>query len=243
MNLYGMDIKIGPISDDASFLKPIIEQWVKLHRDYSEVSPGRNRYLFNERANLSAFAGAIWRCGGYVVEEYSARKGDKKSVGRIDLYFLYNGKEVICEAKHGWLLLSGQKNKGSYIKDILYHHLLASRDLQETLKANTESHGLSLTFITSYWNEKNEELKEGEKRHAGEIVGQIKAELEELEEPEKIANLKEFKELKKLKKMKNIEEFEAFTGKNLFYAYIDVKDKKFKPLILVGQYHGKPEPG
>lgn len=151
MQLYGFDLEFV-VDKDVEFLVPVLEQWVKINRDYIEQSDNRdNYYWFNERANLSALAGAVWKSGGFASEEYSARKGENNSSGRIDLFFQYAKHEVICEAKHDWMYLPQNKSKeyGDEIKKSLDHSV---DDIIHTLGANNADVGLGLTFITPYWD-------------------------------------------------------------------------------------------
>lgn len=63
-------------------------------------------WWYNERANLSIFAAAVWKVGGVAFEEYTSEKRtDKKSSlkkyysGLNDLYFQLGNEEYIVEAK------------------------------------------------------------------------------------------------------------------------------------------------
>ena len=156
-SLYGFDAFIDIKDEKLQFLRPILEQWAKINRDYTEQSriaderDEGNYYWFTERANLSALAGAIWRCGGFAAEEYSARKGDEKSHGRVDLFFKFAGKNIVCEAKHDWLYFPNAKT------DVTPTRLVnclnsALEDVEHTLKANSCDFGLALAFITPYWD-------------------------------------------------------------------------------------------
>ena len=86
-------------------LKPIIEQWLRINREYIEEGDYEDSlYMYNERSTVSSLAGAVWRCGGYAQEEYLATKGDKNNEisGRIDLFFRFSHKNIIIEAKQLW---------------------------------------------------------------------------------------------------------------------------------------------
>ena len=68
-------------------------------------------WWYNERPSLSLFAGAIWKVGGIALEEFSSTREAPESLelpsgvqrlGRIDLYFAYQGKHFVAEAKQCW---------------------------------------------------------------------------------------------------------------------------------------------
>lgn len=163
MELFGVDSKIVVNKDKKKFdkIKPIFEEWLKLNRDYIELTEsGDNLYWYNERSNISALAGAVWRRGGFAQEEFSSEKGEKseRKMGRVDLYFHFQGLDVICEAKHLFLYMPENNRKclKTKIKDSLAN---AFEDVKTTTAA-TDYHdfGLALSFIVPYYlNEKNVE--------------------------------------------------------------------------------------
>ena len=161
MQLFGFDAEIEIKDNSLNFLQPVFEQWIKVHRDYIEQSKeGKNLYWFNERANLSALAGAIWRSGGFASEEYSAPKGDSGKMGRVDLHFIYSGREIICEAKHDWLYLPIQKSSKEYWSKVIEPSLNnAMEDAKHTKKANIADIVLGITFIVPYWDAKADSTK------------------------------------------------------------------------------------
>ena len=68
-------------------------------------------WWYNERADLSVLAGAIWKSGNVAFEEFvdekrkiSRRTGklSRKYTGRVDLHFSVRGKTFIAEAKQCW---------------------------------------------------------------------------------------------------------------------------------------------
>lgn len=92
MKLFGVNGKIIVKRHKSEFrkLRPFFEEWLKLNRDYIELTEsGDNLYWYNERSNVSAIAGAVWRRGGFAQEEFSSEKGPKsdRKMGRVDLYF------------------------------------------------------------------------------------------------------------------------------------------------------------
>ena len=97
-------------SKSTQILKGILQNWIrvnidllKLWQSYKDVP-----WWYNERANLSVFAGAIWKSGGNVFEEYKEHKRkitkmgklSKTYFGRVDLYFTIQKYEFIAETKH-----------------------------------------------------------------------------------------------------------------------------------------------
>jgi hypothetical protein len=100
-------------------IRIILRRWQVLNaaigtewaRDYSD-SP----WWYNERASLSFFAGAVWRSGGWALEEYSSTKKApaiakdlKTRTGRYDINFAIGSHEYIAEAKQCWPLLSNMR--------------------------------------------------------------------------------------------------------------------------------------
>jgi len=168
MELFGVDAKIVVKEHKKDFqkLKPIFEEWLKLNRDYIELMESDdNLYWYNERANISALAGAVWRRGGFALEEFSAEKGSKRErkIGRIDLYFHFQGLDAICEAKHLFLYLPEHNKK--CLKDKIEDNLRFAFDDLKTTTAATEykNLGLALSFIVPYYVEgKDVNATEGE---------------------------------------------------------------------------------
>ncbi|MDH6025260.1 MULTISPECIES: hypothetical protein [Vibrionaceae] len=163
MELFGVDSKIVVNKDKKKFdkIKPIFEEWLKLNRDYIELTEsGDNLYWYNERSNISALAGAVWRRGGFAQEEFSSEKGEKseRKMGRVDLYFHFQGLDVICEAKH--LFLYMPENNRKCLKTKIKASLAnAFEDVKTTTAATDyQDFGLALSFIVPYYlNEKNVE--------------------------------------------------------------------------------------
>lgn len=173
MNLFGVDVEFIINDKEIEVIAPILEQWVKINRDYIEQSENsENYYWYNERANISALAGAVWRCGGFASEEYSAPKGADNKMGRVDLHFVFAQKEIICEAKHGWLYLTQDKDKdyASEIKGCLDE---AKHDIERTLKAHKPDLGLGIAFLAPYWD--------ASKKYPEKAIRNLKAQLKELD--------------------------------------------------------------
>jgi hypothetical protein len=88
-------------------LKPVLDEWLALM--CSDWGKEDAPWWYNERASVSQFAGAVWRRGGWVFEEYSvnrkspAGKHDGCRRGRCDLMFEFGDMRVVAEAKQLWL--------------------------------------------------------------------------------------------------------------------------------------------
>jgi len=93
-------------------LKPLLAKWIAINstiaaewiEDAQDVP-----WWYNERASLSIFAGAVWRCSGWAFEEFAVAKqvatpGRKRSEhgGRCDINFVVDGQEYVAEAKQAW---------------------------------------------------------------------------------------------------------------------------------------------
>ena len=163
LTMFGVDAQyeiknVKTTNQDIQWLEPVLIQWLKIHRDYvEEVNCKDALYWYNERANVSAFAGAMWKCGGFALEEFSAFKTDEtenSKKGRIDLYLESHGNAAVCEAKMTWIYLcethKQQKDFSSAISEAIKK---ASVDVSNTLKANTNDLGIALNFIAGYSKE------------------------------------------------------------------------------------------
>lgn len=137
----------------VQWVTPILEQWVQIHKEYVEQYKFEDcLYWYNERANVSAFAGAVWKAGGFALEEYSSKKGteENRANGRVDLYFSNKGDEAIAEAKMEWLYF-GKRTKLDLKEKIDRVVAKSNSDTINSLHANPYELGLGLSFITTYW--------------------------------------------------------------------------------------------
>lgn len=163
LTMFGVDAQykiknLKTTNKDIQWLEPVLIQWLKIHRDYvEEVNCEDALYWYNERANVSAFAGAMWKCGGFALEEYSAFKADEtenSKKGRIDLYLQSHGNAAVCEAKMTWIYLcEAHKQQTNFSSAISEAIKKASDDVSKTLKTNTNSLGIALNFIIGYSKE------------------------------------------------------------------------------------------
>jgi len=86
-------------------LERVFHKLIDLTEEFCRNVKNDAPYWYNERANVSFLAGAIWRCGGMCLEEYASDKTweKEKYPGRTDIWFYLDGKEYIAEAKFGWI--------------------------------------------------------------------------------------------------------------------------------------------
>ena len=108
-------IKINRLSE----LQPVLEQWQNLNDDLTWFEYDDAPWWYNERASLSIFAGAIWKSGGSVFEEFSSIKENvtkQTYSGRCDIEFSVGRSEFIGEAKQCWIDLNENLQKN--IRDV-----------------------------------------------------------------------------------------------------------------------------
>ncbi|MBI4847986.1 MAG: hypothetical protein HY808_05325 [Nitrospirae bacterium] len=94
-------------------LSNILKKWVSLNTKIANIWKHRKDvpWWYNERADISIFAGAAWLSHGLVFEEFvdektkkpgGAQKAKRKFKGRVDLYLSIDGQDFIIEAKQCW---------------------------------------------------------------------------------------------------------------------------------------------
>lgn len=84
-------------------------------------------WWYNERASVSHFAGAIWKNGGWVTEEFvvsrEGRGGPNYRIinihGRCDISFEVKNLKIIAEAKQVWPSLTGSERATAVISKAL----------------------------------------------------------------------------------------------------------------------------
>jgi hypothetical protein len=92
-------------------LQGVLREWVRVNEEFARRGQRFNDvpWWYNERANVSVFAGAVWRNRGRAFEEFSATKRKIGTTtgrlhgsvpGRVDMYFeTRDGNEYNLEAK------------------------------------------------------------------------------------------------------------------------------------------------
>ncbi|AUL95667.1 hypothetical protein D8T49_24440 [Vibrio vulnificus] len=102
-------------------LAEVFKEFDSIHKEYAnkysnfESGEFDLAYFYNERANVSIFAGAVWRQNpknNLVLEEYSCDKDNEHPPenetnvstykGRRDLWFCLGESQFRCEAKQKW---------------------------------------------------------------------------------------------------------------------------------------------
>lgn len=94
-------------------------EWKNEHGHLIRDAP----WWYNERASVSLFAGAIWKKGGSVMEEFVVpREGrgepddrTRNEYGRCDISFEVGTLKIIAEAKQVWPSLTGSECKRAAI--------------------------------------------------------------------------------------------------------------------------------
>jgi len=97
-------------------LRPVLQKWIDMNcalaKDWNKEND--TPWWYNERALISIFAGAVWKCGGYSFEEYSdlkrSSRGRKFKAGRVDLEFAIESEEFMVEAKQKWIAITQKKD-------------------------------------------------------------------------------------------------------------------------------------
>jgi hypothetical protein len=104
-------------------------------------------WRYGERTHVGMFAAAIWRSGGVALEEYVTEKLDQQSAvyaGRCDLYFYFEGKRFLVEAKQVNFELSDQTRSMKKLKLAIQS---AKRDGRK-LDIDDGEQALAVVFVT-----------------------------------------------------------------------------------------------
>jgi len=104
MGTKDRDVEVRPGFDAWALL---LRRWHSILDDYGALYPNQDAaYWYNERATLSTFTGAVWRCEGLAIEEYRCDRqlSGRAAKGRADLWFRMQTpvEEFLVEAKQGW---------------------------------------------------------------------------------------------------------------------------------------------
>jgi hypothetical protein len=117
---------VGTQLGAMKFLHPILEEWKSMMQD-SEWRKKDAPWWYNERALLSLFAGAIWKCEGWAFEEFAtskrtlSKRGRRtERAGRGDIMFQIGEEICVAEAKQCWPILGHRNhNAMSTVKEAL----------------------------------------------------------------------------------------------------------------------------
>jgi hypothetical protein len=116
-----------------------LKQWIVVIKDFCDYCEGEDApYWYNERPSLGTLAGAIWKAGGFVLEEYRGTKRyrKKKWEGRVDLYFSWKNKGYVIEAKQIWLYMKKVQMGSGLELSVFSHHTQNESRLAETSKGH-----------------------------------------------------------------------------------------------------------
>lgn len=134
----------------------ILREWNETNIHFAEAWEGESApWWYNERASLSVLAGAVWRLGGVVFEEFSDEKTTrhhrgnlrKSYQGRCDIYFMMGATEFVAEAKWGW---SGASQKGGDPNPHISQLLDAAVEAADRVAKNRQCR-LAIAFVTPYF--------------------------------------------------------------------------------------------
>src|SRR5579883_2670135 len=139
-------------------LRPVLKRWIALNKEVASAWQGSDvPWWYSERACLSIFAGAVWRGGHIVLEEYSTDKKSSRGrrrlyAGRNDIYFRVGSTDYIGEAKAKWFGGSNIQREG--IKKIAECLNWACADIRKCPPNGQRRVGIA--FIQPYFRKKKE---------------------------------------------------------------------------------------
>jgi hypothetical protein len=131
------------------FLEDVLWEWIAIQERSIRLWNGKDAlWWHNERVCVGGLAGAVWRSGGVVLEEYAADKFGRDGMrckargtapGRGDMEFILAGQRIIIEAKHRWPRLG--------IREVTTALSEAERDVARCQAAG-ERLGLAVVFAS-----------------------------------------------------------------------------------------------
>jgi hypothetical protein len=98
------EVHVGPLW----FLEDLLWEWIAVQERSIRLWEQKDAlWWYGERTSLGGFAGAVWRSGGFVLEEYSTEKmrelgKARLATGRADMDFAISGMKFMIEAKQCW---------------------------------------------------------------------------------------------------------------------------------------------
>lgn len=111
--------KVSIANESLRPFEPLLRSWIACTEHYVDVWKGNDLpYWYNERANVSIFAGAAWRAGWTAIEEYQVEKvADENglSTGRNDLYIANLEQGYCIEAKVVYLDISDLDKSSAWL--------------------------------------------------------------------------------------------------------------------------------
>ena len=127
-------------------LSPVLKYWQTLNEIW--VGEGDAPWWYNERSSVGLLSGAIWKNGGWALEEFGTDKlagpSNKKKTfpGRCDIAFGTDGQDYWGEAKQCWPTLNGRNNINMVTKSL--------DRASEQVKSGKERgyEGLAIVFVT-----------------------------------------------------------------------------------------------
>lgn len=127
-------------------LDPLLKKWTEIVLEYCKLFKYEEApYVYGERANISIFAGAIWRLNGMAMSEYPEKKVGGGSGHRADFWFFLNGEHFVIEAKNRWLSI-GSRSSTEFIRNGVEAKLKEA--VEEVNKHTTRHHSRAgLAFI------------------------------------------------------------------------------------------------
>jgi hypothetical protein len=136
-------VEVGPLKP----IKRILKEWVSMLDDRS-WGKSDGPWWYNERASLSYFAGAVWRCNGWALEEFttSKKRRGKERYGRGDIIFGIGHNQFTAEAKQSW---PSAGSKARNAKDFLLDALSDAREDCKQVPAYG-ARRLALVFASPY---------------------------------------------------------------------------------------------
>jgi len=152
-------------------LAEVFKEFDSIHKEYAnkysnfESGEFDLAYFYNERANVSIFAGAVWRQNpkdNLVLEEYSCDKYNECSSenetnistykGRRDLWFCLGESQFRCEAKQKWWSLDNLEEE-RLISAIELADIESSKVEKKYINSNNTA--LGMVFVTLKINRSN----------------------------------------------------------------------------------------